>query len=69
MVNSIMSGRNPPLYFTLTLIAMQGHQNRDKSHDEAAADAILLSFYYHRFAFFFFLLISFICVLFPSLNP
>ena len=25
-VNSIISGRGPPLYCTLTLIAMQGHQ-------------------------------------------
>ena len=26
-VNSIISGRNPPLHCTLTLITMQGHQN------------------------------------------
>ena len=25
-MNSIISGRSPPLYCTLTLIAMQGHQ-------------------------------------------
>ena len=27
-VNSIISGRSPPLYCTLTLIAMYGHQNK-----------------------------------------
>ena len=27
-VNSIMLGRSPPLYCTLTLIAMQGHQKK-----------------------------------------
>ena len=29
-VNSIISGRSPPLYCTLTLIAMQGHQKRQR---------------------------------------
>ena len=29
-VNSIMSGRNPPSYCTLTLIAMQGHQQKGR---------------------------------------
>ena len=29
-VNSIISGRSPPLYCTLTLIAMQGHQKNSK---------------------------------------
>ena len=28
-VNSIISGRSPPLYCTLTLISMQGHQNHN----------------------------------------
>ena len=28
-VDSIISGRSPPLYFTLTLISMQGHQNQN----------------------------------------
>ena len=28
--NSIISGRSPPLYCTLTLIAMQGHQKNSK---------------------------------------
>ena len=28
-VDSIISGRSPPLYCTLTLISMQGHQNRN----------------------------------------
>ena len=31
-VNSIIPGRSPPLYRTLVLIAMQGHQNRG-NHD------------------------------------
>ena len=30
-VNSIMSGRSPPLYCTLTLFAMQGHQKNIKN--------------------------------------
>ena len=29
-VNSIISGRSPPLYRTLTLIAMHGHQKNSK---------------------------------------
>ena len=33
-VHSIMSGRNPPLYCTFTLIAMQGHQKNIKSKPE-----------------------------------
>ena len=28
-VDSIISGRSPPLYCTLTLISMQGHQNQN----------------------------------------
>ena len=28
-VNSIMSGRNPPLHCTLKLIAMQGHNSQE----------------------------------------
>ena len=34
-INSIISGRNPLLYYcTLTLVTMQGHQNRNKEHQE-----------------------------------
>ena len=33
-VHSIMSGRNPPLYCTFTLIAMQGHQKNIRSKPE-----------------------------------
>ena len=33
-VNSIMSGRSPPLYCTFTLIAMQGHQKNIKKKPE-----------------------------------
>ena len=33
-INSIMSGRSPPLYCTLTLIAMQGHQTKSKNKAE-----------------------------------
>ena len=29
-VNSIISGRSPPLHCTLTLITMLGHQNRSR---------------------------------------
>ena len=32
--NSIMSGRSPPLYCTLTLIAMQGHQTDIKTQQK-----------------------------------
>ena len=39
-----MSGRNPPLYCTLTvtLIAMKGHKNRDQRYDEPGCNSILL---------------------------
>ena len=30
VVNSIIPGRNPPLYYSFTLIAMQGHQTNTK---------------------------------------
>ena len=30
-INSIMSGRSPSLYYTGTLIAMQGYQRKDKT--------------------------------------
>ena len=30
-VNSTMSGRSPPLYYTLTLIVRQGHQTKSKN--------------------------------------
>ena len=43
LIDSIMSGRNPPLYCTLALIAMQGHQNRDKRHDNSRYDSFFLS--------------------------
>ena len=33
-VNSIMSGRSPPLYCTFTLIVMQGHQKNIKNKPE-----------------------------------
>ena len=29
-LNSILSGRSPPLYYKLKLIAMQGHQTKTK---------------------------------------
>ena len=35
-----MSRRNPPLYCTLTSIAMQGHQNRGKRHNESGQSSI-----------------------------
>ena len=42
-VNSKMSERNPPLYCTITLIAMQGHQkNKDKRHDKLGLQLNLL---------------------------
>ena len=34
-IDSIISERNPPLYFTLTSITMQGHQNKNKEHHES----------------------------------
>ena len=33
-VNNIIPGRSPPLYCTLTLIAMQGHQTKSKNKTE-----------------------------------
>ena len=33
-----MSGRNPQLYCTLKLIAMQGHQNKTKTKDTMSLD-------------------------------
>ena len=40
-VNSIMSGRIPPLLCTLPLIAMQDNrQNKDKRHDEAGTQLL-----------------------------
>ena len=42
-VNSKMSERNPPLYCTITLIAMQEHQtNKDKRHDKLGLQLSLL---------------------------
>ena len=44
-----MSGRNLPLYCTLTLITMQGHQNRrSKRHDEPGYSSILLYWVWNR---------------------
>ena len=31
-----MSGRNPPSYCTLTLIAMQGHQQKGRQNDTSS---------------------------------
>ena len=33
---SIMSGRNPPSYCTLTLIAMQGHQQKGRQNNTSS---------------------------------
>ena len=33
-VNSIMSGRNPPLYCTFTLLAIQGHQTKQRQRND-----------------------------------
>ena len=47
--SGIKSERNPPLYCcTLTLIAIQGHQNRDKRHDEPGYSSILLHWVWDR---------------------
>ena len=44
-----MSGRKPPLYCTLTLITMQGHQNRrSKRHDEPGYSSILVYWVWNR---------------------
>ena len=44
-----MSGRNSPLYCTLTSIAMQGHrQSIDKRHDELGIQLKLLHWVYDR---------------------
>ena len=38
VVNSVISGRNPPLYCTLTVIAMQRHQIKTKAKDTMTLD-------------------------------
>ena len=40
---NIISGRDPPLYFTLTIFTMQGHQNKRKY--TMSLDAKLLKLY------------------------
>ena len=37
-VNNKMSGRNSPLYFTITFITMQGHQTKTKTEDMISLD-------------------------------
>ena len=43
-VNSIISGRSPPLYCTLTLITMQGHQKNSKDKTVVVCDIIKHSY-------------------------
>ena len=50
IVNSIMSGRDPPLYCKLTgtLIAIKVYQNIDKGHDEAGYKSVMLYWVWDR---------------------
>ena len=40
-----MSGRSPPLYCTLTLIAMQGHQTKSKNETETSNMVVIIYCY------------------------
>ena len=43
-VNSIISGRSPPLHFTFTLITMQGHRNRSRLVFKEKSELVIIQY-------------------------